>query len=577
MFHSSTTLSALTLPLLAATFITACAKERDYAAGDASVSDTSTNSDASASGGGDSGVGSSVSHTGGSTAGLTVSLAVDAEVSGSDASSTTEDEAGSSPSDAGATEGAEGGVGEQDAAPANRECTQNSQCDDDNECNGIETCSDGKCKSGDVQDDGIICAVDEDQDFVCRDGNCLKSRCGDGIVDARLQEVCDDGNVTNGDGCNVDCKYSCTESAACSDGNVCNGEEACDLELHVCVAGTKAEDATECGAGRVCNDGRCVSTVCGDGVIDEGEECDDENTVEGDGCTADCQYDCEADDDCSDQNLCSGQETCDLETHTCQPGEPLTCDDNNPCTYNECEPEQGCTYPLIDADGDGQAPIVEGSDCGTDCDDDNDQVFVGAGEQCDDIDNDCDGENDQLPMLWYPDCDGDGYAPLGSEGVEQCDQPAPPANCPSGSRGTWTSRAPTNASIADCWDADPDVYPRSDAVWNREPIDGRKDYPFDYNCNNVEEKQYTKVNVSPRATCSPPVLQPVELPVEVEVELPLLNVVDSDSALPQAALLCIGDRGWTTAEAPACGKPGSFSYCSGCTRVVDEAYVHACQ
>ncbi len=446
----------------------------------------------------------------------------------------------------------------------------------------LKKCDDGQCQAGDVEDDGTICESPTDDEFVCRDGNCLKSRCGDGIVDARLSEVCDDANVTNGDGCDVTCDYSCAENTQCDDANICNGQESCDVEQHVCVAGTKADDAVECGTDRACIDGRCLSTACGDGEITEGEECDDENLVEGDGCTADCQFDCEQDADCNDQNVCTGQETCNLETHECVTGETLTCDDEVPCTENKCEPVGGCRFPLIDEDGDGQAPIFKDSECGTDCDDDNDQVFAGAGELCDGIDNNCDGDKDETATIWYPDCDGDGYAPLDSQSVQQCDQPSSPASCATGSRGTWTIRPPTSSTDSDCWDSDPDIYPRTDAVWATTAIEGRVDYPFDYNCSYSNEPRYTNVGVPTSSDCSPLVLQPVDvLPVEVAL---LQTPPSANELVPvdtsrgsNVQLICTGPSGWEAATAPACGQPGRYSYCSGCTRVIDNSYLQPCQ
>src|SRR3954471_5386119 len=46
---------------------------------------------------------------------------------------------------------------------------------------------------------GQTCAAHQD---VCID----IGGCGDGIVDRDKGEVCDDGNIKNGDGCSADCK-----------------------------------------------------------------------------------------------------------------------------------------------------------------------------------------------------------------------------------------------------------------------------------------------------------------------------------------------------------------------------------
>src|SRR5262245_7398487 len=71
--------------------------------------------------------------------------------------------------------------------------------------------------------------------FGCGGGGEVPGVCGDGALDA--DEVCDDGNTENGDGCRGDCV----------------GEE-----------------------------------LCGDGLLDQGEECDDGNTQDGDACRSDC-------------------------------------------------------------------------------------------------------------------------------------------------------------------------------------------------------------------------------------------------------------------------------------------------
>lgn len=70
------------------------------------------------------------------------------------------------------------------------------------------------------------------------------------------------------------------------------------------------------------------------------------------------------------------------------------------------------TEKCIDADGDGQAGT---GDCdrlpGRDCDDERSDVFHGAPEICDGIDNNCDGQVDEglTVATYYRDRDGDGF------------------------------------------------------------------------------------------------------------------------------------------------------------------------
>jgi cysteine-rich repeat protein len=92
--------------------------------------------------------------------------------------------------------------------------------------------------------------------------------CGNGITEPG--EQCDDGNTTDGDGCEHDCKLP-----TCGNGIVDAGEE--------------------CDDGNIDNTDGCIfpckHAVCGDGYVEAGvEECDDGNAVAGDGCTS-CQFD----------------------------------------------------------------------------------------------------------------------------------------------------------------------------------------------------------------------------------------------------------------------------------------------
>jgi len=95
---------------------------------------------------------------------------------------------------------------------------------------------------------------------------------------------------------------------------------------------------------------------CGNGTIETGETCDDNNTISGDGCSATCQTEgthgscgngtIEAGEDCDDNNTISGDgcsATCQTETFpsgpvcgngTIETGE--TCDDNNTISGDGC-------------------------------------------------------------------------------------------------------------------------------------------------------------------------------------------------------------------------------------------------
>lgn len=131
----------------------------------------------------------------------------------------------------------------------------------------------------------------------------------------------------------------------------------------------EAEDGTPCSLDRICLGRLCVDSICGDGFVDplRGEECDDGNVVEGDGCEIDCTFTCHTDAECDDGNMCTEGERC-VEVpngRACQLGTPKSCAPTDgtasPCTIYGCAPAVGCDPSLntnvilcyADADQDG--------------------------------------------------------------------------------------------------------------------------------------------------------------------------------------------------------------------------------
>lgn len=98
--------------------------------------------------------------------------------------------------------------------------------------------------------------------------------CGNAFVDRG--EECDDGNFRPGDGCSLTCKKE-----FCGDGMVSSGEE-CDSGQSLSLNGARTQ--ARCGVS-------CRWEYCGDGIVQEqlGEYCDDQNTIDKDGCSSTCR------------------------------------------------------------------------------------------------------------------------------------------------------------------------------------------------------------------------------------------------------------------------------------------------
>lgn len=274
--------------------------------------------------------------------------------------------------------------------------------------------------------DGTVDLRREEQ---CDDGgesatcnaDCTRASCGDGKINASAGETCD------ASGESATCDANCTDRI-CGDGtvNITAGEECDDSgESKTCDA-----DCTEqrCGdgvrnasAGEGCDDGdltngdgcdsNCTVTACGNKIVTAGEECDDGNTIKGDGCDPNCTLT-----GCGNGIVTSG-EKCDGDGAG-HGGETATCDID--CTKASC--------------GDGLANATAGEDCdargeSAECDADctfpacgDGTVNATAGEGCDDA-----GESAACDADCTPARCGDGT--INATAGETCDDKGQSATC----------------------------------------------------------------------------------------------------------------------------------------------------
>jgi cysteine-rich repeat protein len=187
------------------------------------------------------------------------------------------------------------------------------------QCSGTHTCQ----AVADTAKNGMSCGSNGE---TCTNGACTGGVCGNAVTEAG--EQCDFGTGVNGagTGCETSCAYSCTSSSTCLDANPCNGAETCasvTVSGHMgqkCAAGTPLADNTSCGTGKICKAQACVASTCGDGYVDasageyceppnsgtcdskcrpkvcgdgiraDGEQCDDGNTNNLDGCSKTCKF-----------------------------------------------------------------------------------------------------------------------------------------------------------------------------------------------------------------------------------------------------------------------------------------------
>jgi hypothetical protein len=126
-----------------------------------------------------------------------------------------------------------------------------------------------------------------------------------------------------------------------------------------------------------------------DGPIDEGS-CDDDNLCTDDVCdpAQGCQNQFNSN-QCSDSNPCTDNDHCAFGECT---GSFIDCEDDNPCTANSCDQQIGCTFEYVNGQCDDGNPCTTGDQCdngfcagtpsGCDCNSDVDCIVLDDGNPC---------------------------------------------------------------------------------------------------------------------------------------------------------------------------------------------------
>lgn len=369
----------------------------------------------------------------------------------------------------------------------------------------------------------------------CEGGRCKPPECGDGVVDPG--EECDDGNLVSGDGCELDCTFSCHHDEECLDEDLCTVGERC-VEVSSgrrCQAGARAqcppEDANPCMT-YVCDpnapeSGYCAATplvLCYPDEDGDGFPLFDESrSVESEGSLCDCPV-------------------IDGVTYLRPRSDGLwDCDDTNERHYPGAvvcfKDEDGDGYPLID-DFDRMREdcscfdpyIHRRSDGVWDCDDASERLYPGA--RCL-FDRDEDGfpsDEEASPLSAFCECPEEAIIER-EDGLADCDDAAPTiyphAPCyidadedgsqapdPVGDMGNSCecagASAPRDLGLpTDCDDSNPNVHPGQLTYYATGYCPGlgpdgsceAAERSFDYNCDGEETKDPLCVDSPPFYCC----------------------------------------------------------------------------
>ncbi len=288
-------------------------------------------------------------------------------------------------------------------------------CDDGNACTVVDSClASGVCKPGASKDcaDGNPCTADgcsADQGCthtilagsLCNDGNACTSgeACNGSGACVGSPTDCDDSQSCTKDSCdkNAGCLHLPLAATPCNDGNACTAGDSCSKAgtcapgdgvncddgkpctidgcdaksgcTHKNVDGIACDDGDACTKGDVCKSGGCAGSVagCDDGLACTKDSCDSKTG---------CKHEALVGNSCSDGDACTDQDACDASA-LCV-GKSKTCNDDNVCTLDTCNPQSGCVFTKLQGAACDDGKVCTGPDA---C---SNGVCTGLTKNCDD-------------------------------------------------------------------------------------------------------------------------------------------------------------------------------------------------
>jgi cysteine-rich repeat protein/Cys-rich repeat protein len=262
-----------------------------------------------------------------------------------------------------------------------------------------ETCDDGNIRAGDGCSPG--CRTERPEgctsDAQCGGGQCINGQCTDPRP-CRTDAQCPAGAQCRDGTCQVlsDCRSNadCAPGLLCTNGQCtrlgCSADSDCTSGRCVhgsCVACTSDR---ECRSDQRCAGGQCMdrtivatAVLCGNGILEPPEECDDSGTRDRDGCSSRCQLESGFCGDGIVQRALG--ELCEPVLHdrslpyACNPATCRTL--SRTCGNGTIEPGEECDEGLQNSNVPTTAPIRCRTDCSrARCGD----RIVDRGEDCDD-------------------------------------------------------------------------------------------------------------------------------------------------------------------------------------------------